>query len=41
MYEKFTQIMQIMQKKGQCLANKCEYHNRLSRLYMPKEEINK
>ena len=27
--------------QGQCLVNKCEYRNRLSRLYMPKEDLNK
>ena len=27
--------------KGKCLINKSEYRNRLSRLYMPKEDLNK
>ena len=26
--------------QGQCLANKCKYHNCLSRLYMPKDDLN-
>ena len=26
--------------KGQCLVNKCQYHNWLSRLYMPKNDLN-
>ena len=26
--------------KGQCLVNKCQYHNCLSRLYMPKDDLN-
>ena len=26
--------------QGQCLVNKCKYRNRLSRLYMPKDELN-
>ena len=25
---------------GQCLVNKCQYHNCLSRLYMPKDDLN-
>ena len=25
--------------QGQCLVNKCKYHNCLSRLYMPKDDI--
>ena len=25
---------------GQCLVNKCKYHNCLSRLYMPKDDLN-
>ena len=25
---------------GQCLINKCKYHNCLSRLYMPKDDLN-
>ena len=27
--------------QGQCLVNKCQYHNCLSRLYMPKKDLNK
>ena len=27
--------------QGQCLVNKCQYHNCLSRLYMPKDDLNK
>ena len=26
--------------QGQCLVNKCQYHNCLSRLYMPKDDLN-
>ena len=26
--------------QGQCLVNKCKYRNRLSRLYMPKDDLN-
>ena len=26
--------------QGQCLVNKCEYRNRPSRLYMPKQDLN-
>ena len=26
--------------QGQCLVNKCKYHNYLSRLYMPKHDLN-
>ena len=26
--------------QGQCLVNKCQYHNCLSRLYMPKNDLN-
>ena len=26
--------------QGQCLVNKCKYHNCLSRLYMPKDDLN-
>ena len=26
--------------QGQCLVNKCQYHNRLSRLYMQKNDLN-
>ena len=26
--------------QGQCLVNKCKYRNRLSRLYMPKNDLN-
>ena len=26
--------------QGQCLVNKCKYHNYLSRLYMPKRDLN-
>ena len=26
--------------KLQCLVNKCKYRNRLSRLYMPKDDLN-
>ena len=26
--------------QGQCLVNKCQYHNCLSRLYMPKTDLN-
>ena len=26
--------------QGQCLFNKCRYHNCLSRLYMPKDDLN-
>ena len=26
--------------QGQCLVNRCQYHNCLSRLYMPKDDLN-
>ena len=26
--------------QGQCLVNKCKYHNCLSGLYMPKDDLN-
>ena len=26
--------------QGQCFVNKCQYHNCLSRLYMPKDDLN-
>ena len=26
--------------QGQCLVNKCQYHNCLTRLYMPKDDLN-
>ena len=26
--------------QGQCLVNKCQHHNCLSRLYMPKDDLN-
>ena len=26
--------------QGQCLVNKCQYRNWLSRLYMPKDDLN-
>ena len=26
--------------QGQCLVNKCQNHNCLSRLYMPKDDLN-
>ena len=26
--------------QGQCLVNNCQYHNCLSRLYMPKNDLN-
>ena len=26
--------------QGQCLVNKCQYHNCLFRLYMPKDDLN-
>ena len=32
--------LKVSPYKGQCLVNKCQYRNCLSRLYMPKDDLN-
>ena len=41
LYSYIGQARSRSKLQGQCLVNTCEYHNRISRLYMPKEDLNR
>ena len=40
LYSSLGEVGSGSKLQGQCLVNICEYHNRLCRLYLPKEDLN-
>ena len=40
LYSYLGEVGSCSKLQRQCLINKCKYHNRLSRLYMPKDDLN-
>ena len=40
LYSCLEEVGSANKLQGQCLVNKCIYHNCLSRLYMPKDDLN-
>ena len=40
LYSCLGEVGSASKLQGQCLVNKCKYRNRLSRLYMPKDNLN-
>ena len=39
-YSCLREVVSGSKLQGQCLVNKCKFHNYLSRLYMPKHDLN-
>ena len=40
LYSCLGEVGSARKLQGQCLVNKCKYHNCLSGLYMPKDDLN-
>ena len=40
LYSRLGEVGSESKLQGQCFVNKCKYHNYLSTLYMPKDDLN-